>query len=206
MTNAEFSRQKKLERKRQKRKEKKRKASMMDSGLMTISPAKASEAPVYECIVPDSTFEVGIGNLMFSRSLGGGRLAVSVFLVDIYCLGVKDALYTISAEPQYAHQLSRMDDVGLQRVDPCCFRKLVEGAVAYASDLGFEPHRDYARAKRIFGDVDAAGCPESFQYGDRGKPHYVRGPSESESDAKRIIEQLRRRVGEGNYHFTVQLG
>lgn len=207
MTNLEFRRQKQLEQKRRKRKEKRRKAIATDSGLLVMSPAMASEAPVYECVVPESAFEVGIGNLMFSRSLADGRLAVSVFLLDMYCLGVKDALYSISGETQYAYQLRKMDtEGGFKRLDPCCFRKLVEGAVTYASDLGFEPHRDYARVRQIFGNVDAAACSESFQYGDHGKPHYVRGPNENQAEVKRIIEQLRRRVGDGNYDYTLVAG
>lgn len=43
--------------------------------------------------------------------------------------------------------------------------------------------------------MGAAACSESFQYGDHGKPHYVRGPNESKVGVKRVIEQLRRRVG-----------
>lgn len=200
-------RQKQLEQKRRKRKEKRLKASATDAGLTSTSPAIAAKAPVYECVVPDSTFEIGIGNLLFSRSLGGGRLAVSTFLVDAYCLGIKNALYSINSEVQYAHYLSEMgSDATLRRIDPCCFRKLIEGAITYARDLGFEPHHDYARVSRIFGDVDGAECAETFQYGEQGKPHYIRGPNENQADVRRIIERLRHRVGDGNFNFTLMPG
>ena len=47
---------------------------------------------------------------------------------------------------------------GHEQQHPAYARKLVEGAMADARDLGFDPHVDYRIAKAIFGDVDAAAC------------------------------------------------
>ena len=88
-------------------------------------------------------------------------------------------------------------------MEPACFRKLVEGGVAYAQDLGFSPHEDYAEARQIFGDVQSAACPTRFEYGHDGKPLYVSGPHETATQVQSILNQLERRLGTGNFDYLV---
>lgn len=80
---------------------------------------------------------------------------------------------------------------------------LVEGAVAYARDLGFDPHVDYRIAKAIFGDVDAAAWPVKFAFGQDDKPFYVSGPHDSLSMQRRIVTQLERRCGTDGFHYMI---
>jgi hypothetical protein len=43
-------------------------------------------------------------------------------------------------------------------------------------------------------------------YGHEGKPLYISGPHETGQERCRIVEQLRRRCGEGNFHYLVGVG
>jgi hypothetical protein len=88
-------------------------------------------------------------------------------------------------------------------MDPACFRKLVEGGVAYAQDLGFSPHADYAVASQIFGDVASADCSTRFEYGREGKPFYISSPHETATQVEDILDQLERRLGPDNFHYLV---
>jgi len=97
------------------------------------------------------------------------------------------------------------DQGRLASVRPTCLRKLVEGAVAYATDLGFPPHADFRNARGIFGDVDSGACPTRSDFGKDGKPFYFRGPGETQWQALRIVQQLHRRCGPGNYHYLIAL-
>jgi hypothetical protein len=166
--------------------------------------ALALSSPIHECLVPDTLFEQGMGNLFFSRRMPDGRIALGMFLLDIFCLGVKDAGFRIVEKYEYDGRIrNSFGPEKLQPIDPTCFRKLVEGGVAYASELGFKPHADYAEACQIFGDVQAAECTKQFEYGREGKPLYISGPFEKPARAKAIVEQLRRCKGEGNYHYVM---
>jgi hypothetical protein len=166
--------------------------------------ATAANAPIHEALVPAKLFELGMGNLVFSRSLPDGRIALAAFLLDVFCLGVKNAFVAIVTRDEYAQRLSSWSTVeSLQPMDPACFRKLVEGGVAYAHDLGFNPHADYAVASQIFGDVQGAACPTRFEYGHDGKPFYISGPHETATQVRTIVEQLERRLGPGNFHYLV---
>ena len=91
----------------------------------------------------------------------------------------------------------------LQPMEPEAFRKLVEEGVAYARDLGFSPHNDYAEARRIFGDLNTADCQGHFEYGRDGKPFYISGPHETPAQARKVVEQLEQRLGPGNFDFLV---
>jgi len=91
----------------------------------------------------------------------------------------------------------------LQQIDPAGFRKLVEGGVVYARELGLNPSPDYVVVHKIFGDVEAAACPSHFQYGHAGKPFYISGPHETPTQVRTIVDQLQRRLGSANFEYLV---
>ena len=175
-----------------------------EAGATAPQIATAANSAIHEALVPAKLFELGMGNLVFSRSLPDGRIALGAFLLDVFCLGVKNAFFAIVARDEYAKRLSSWSAAeSLQPMQPACFRKLVEGGVAYAHDLGFNPHVDYALARQIFGDVQATACPTHFEYGHDGKPFYISGPHETATQVRTIVEQLQRRLGPGNFDFLV---
>ncbi|HWZ43458.1 MAG TPA: hypothetical protein VNW97_08265 [Candidatus Saccharimonadales bacterium] len=199
---AETRYQKYLARKRQKQAMKPPKSQVTLS--MALQMAQAASAPILECLVPVNLFETGIGNLVFARSLPDGRIALGVFLLDVFCLGIKNAFFSMVTRDEYDRRLrQRLVDEDLQRVEPACLRKLVEGGVVYARELGFTPHADYAMAHQIFGDVDSAMCTSYFNYGHEGKPLYISGPNETAAQVKAIVDHLHRRLGPGNFDYMV---
>ena len=166
--------------------------------------------PIYECLVPEELFEIGLGNVIVARKAPYGKIALSPFVVDVFCLGVKNAFFNVSDEDDYEEDIKvrlieSHSGQGFVNIHPSCARKLIEGAVAYAEELGFRPHSDYRNAKGIFGDIDPGACPENYIYGKGGKPFYLRGPNESPSMTKRIINQLHKKCGKDGYHYMVEL-
>jgi hypothetical protein len=191
--------QKYLDRKRQKHGN-----TRTEAGATPAQTTAAASSPIHESLVPAQLFEKGIGNLVFSRLLPDGRIAMGAFLLDTFCLGVKNAFVAIVSRAEYALRRSRWTTAEtLQPIAPACFRNLVEGGVAYAKDLGFSPHEDYAVARLIFGDVQATDCSQRFEYGREGKPFYVSGPHETPDQVQAIIDQLDRRVGKDNFYYLV---
>jgi hypothetical protein len=125
------------------------------------------------------------------------------YLVDTYCLGVKDAL---GPRPMGRRGLRRFvdrffDGFGRPPVEAPVdlAQHLVLGAVAYARGLGFEPHRDFLPAAGHLGEL--AG-PSDIGFGRDGKPEYVQGPYD---DADRILRTLEANVGRDKFRFTLQV-
>jgi hypothetical protein len=199
-------RQKKLEKKASRRKAVKASARAAQPGGKWPTAAYArvvGEFPVHECLVPEGLFELGIGSVFFSRQLPEGIMGVSIFLVDVYCLGVKNALFEVIPDYEYGNLVERFrGNEVFEKADPACARKLVEGAEAYARGLGLEPHPDYELAKKVFGDIDVGLCPVDFTFGDNGMPHFLSGPNDSPAKCARILETLTERLGREGFKWN----
>jgi hypothetical protein len=209
MGGTENKRQKKLAQRKSKRKKallhKKKVGELPGSAAAEKLFLHSVNEPLFECVATAEMFEVGIGNVLISRRRSDdGRIAVSVFLVDLLCLGVKNAMFDILSPLTYEATLTGLELLGdLMEVPPECARKLVEGAVAYAEDLGFSPQHDYRIAYQIFGDIDKTECETSFEFGLDGKPMYFSGPNDSPGDIQRILNQLEKRCGPDGFDFTI---
>jgi hypothetical protein len=205
-------RQKKLAKMKAKRRAKlaAQRRVQQETGLSTAASLQlelAVRAPIHECLVPENLFEMGIGNLVVSRRLGSGDLAASVFLVDVFCLGVKDAFFRVISRDEYEDFIDQASQHGpMNFMEPSCIRKLIEGAIAYARDLGFNPHKDYQLAKKMLEGIDAQACSMTFEFGKDGKPFFMSGPNETPARSRQIIETLTKRCGPDGFHYMVGLG
>ncbi|MEI8386345.1 MAG: hypothetical protein WCG76_01995 [Verrucomicrobiota bacterium] len=161
-----------------------------------------------ETYCDDSIFETGIGQVVVCRYKSGGRVETGSFLVDVYCLGVKDAFFRTFDEGEFREDcLARYFPDGLPAPKPASWgRKLVEEAARYAASLGFSPHPDYKKGARVFGGVDASECDEEFVFGNEGKPLYVQGPYDGGAKADRILATLRAKLGDDGFHYIIPLG
>ncbi|MBF0471957.1 MAG: hypothetical protein HQL48_11375 [Gammaproteobacteria bacterium] len=184
--------QKKTERKKQKRKMAKPLTRLSQQGPSAHSYARY---PLHECLVPPDLFDNGIGVIVISRSLPDDAIAAAVFLVDTYCLGVKNAYFTLLDREYYDGGFKEelydgYADGEFQRTHPSCAMKIIEGAKAYAAEYGFQPHKDYHKAIPLLKGIDPAACPVKYDFGHKGKPFYIQGPHESDSDTRRIMKRI----------------
>jgi hypothetical protein len=207
MARNEKKRQQRLAKKKKKRSLRKK---AINSALNVSTNASSySKHPIHECLIPSNIFESGLGNIVATRRLSDGSIAVSAFIVDVQCLGVKNALFHVMSEHEYENNfkanMPNHHEENIKNVDPACAKKIITGAIAYAKKLGFSPHSDYYKSIGIFGDIDSNACPEKYEYGKGGKPFYMRGPNESIPQANKIVEKLEKKCGEGNYDYIIMV-
>jgi hypothetical protein len=151
-------------------------------------------------------FDSGCGYLVVSRFKADGRVESGFFLLDVFCLGVKDAgFHCFNSIADYRESLldrlfPNEDPV---RMTPAAARKLTEDAISYAMGLGFSPGDDYKKASRVFGGITTADCNEQFIFGKDDKPLYIQGPSDSPARVERILRALEARCGEDGYQYIV---
>ncbi len=182
-------RQKKLARKKSKRKTKIAAVRSAGSSALVSLVEAALQGPVERCLMPVNLLEMGIGSVFLSRRATDGSLVTAAFLVDTYCLGVKNSfLMTISAA-ELDERLATQPQAYVA-VSPACARKLLGGAVDFARGLGISPHKDYAKLARLFGDTDPDECDTTFEYGRDGQPLLIPGPNDGPALIRRITRAL----------------
>jgi hypothetical protein len=134
------------------------------------------------------------------------RLLVGSYLVDYWCLGVKDVMPPRKMGTN-EHQLllnfceERFDepfvDITLEQA-----QSIVYGAVDYARSLGFEPHKDF----NIKAQIHLGLRPETLipiEFGNDGKPFFVSGPYDN---VDKVMKTLEASVGAGNFHYMAAIG
>ncbi|MCP4398298.1 MAG: hypothetical protein GY801_13500 [bacterium] len=191
------------------RKAQHKKQIMTQGGGVPHSLRGALHAPVYECWEPVELFghTQGIGTVVITRKTEHHQILMGTFLVDVFCLGIKNALIKLLSEPEYNDFIQGVQmQEQLRQISPERARKLVEEAEAYALDLGFKAHRDYQKAKKIFGDIDPEACPDTFEFGRDGKPLYFAGPYDNRKMQERIMRTLTDKLGPDGFHFVLPPG
>lgn len=128
------------------------------------------------------------------------QVTVAGYLVDTYCLGVKDALGPISLDPMQVKAwrtefFAAFDSIALE-VPIELARQLVWGGVHFAEGLGQSPHRDFELVRDHLGPLEE---PVAIGFGRHGVPFFVAGPYD---DVDRVMASLDAAVGEGNHRFV----
>ncbi len=197
-------RQKKVERRKANAKSK---HESRDQKIAAYIVNAISSAPFLHCCLSSVIWEQGMGQVLFSRLLPNRQVVVATFLLDMFCLGVKDAMFVMMERLDYYDRVyGRLQEhYKIETLDPTCARKLVEGGVEYARKLGIPPHTDYTKAKTIFGDVDSTTCTRNFEYGKDGKPYFASGPFDTKARCIQIINALTARCGVGGFQTLITL-
>ncbi|MDX3613054.1 hypothetical protein [Streptomyces europaeiscabiei] len=144
----------------------------------------------------------GFAQILIARQERASRVTLCGFLVDVYCLGVKD---TVGPQVMgggsldaFVHDYYRAFDQPPLRIGLEQAQSIVHGGVAYARALGFEPAPDFAQAAVHLGEPGPAAPRIGF--GRQGRPFYINGPRD---DAQKIVRTLERTCGAGNYLYVL---
>ena len=203
MAKNERRRQQSLARKAAKRKRSGTRQSLPSTGRGALR--EASHWPLYECLISRSWQEPGeLTQILVARSSPVGGIAVAGFLVDLGCLGVKDALFHLFFTTGEYEEFRR-SYTGRQpmiKTDLDLAAKVIQEGIAYADRLGFKPNRDYRDAATLLAGANPEACSTPIPLGMDGKPFFISGPYDN---VPRIMAQLDKAVGPGNADFIVGL-
>jgi hypothetical protein len=188
--------------------------------------ARGELPPIYECLMtgefPQERFlaegehlpaklkeerraSSGLAIVVVTRKERPGKLLLYSYLVDYYCLGVKDAMGPkYISEKEYPRISSKLYDAFIEDPQIISLEKaqaIVLSSLAYANSIGLSPHADFTEAALDhLGDWDQQ---LTIRCGDAdGKPSFVAGPYDSSG---KIMEILDRTVGRDNYHYLAPL-
>jgi len=180
--------------------------------VQMLSPANyirqnARNLPIFECRVNKDWKESGLANITVARKHTNGNITMGMYLVDLKLLGVKDAFYKFNISESEYHDF--IQDIKAQLDTDTAPYKLVHNiifaGIEFADDYGFKPHKDFTSVAQFILKEDNDDVElMDIDCGEDDKPVYVRGPLDSQMQANKIIAQLEREAGPGNYEIVWQ--
>ncbi len=171
-----------------------------------LKSGKARNLPIYECRLNPDWRETGLATVVVARSHAGGSITWATYLIDVFCVGLKQTHYQFNVEiDEYEEMLEQISEMQeLEIADYTLVHNVVYGGIAYAEDLDISPlDKDWAVSQYVLAaDTDEVELLD-LEFGKDGMPFYNSGPYDN---VKQIIQKLDTAVGPGNYHYLSHVG
>lgn len=160
--------------------------------------------PVYECKIIKNWKEVGISPVIVSRKLTKDLYVFISYLIDFWCLGLKDTIIKFGITQKDLSQIyNRYDDCGLETISYQDARSLILGAIDFAKIIEIAPHSSWDGMFSSFVEAHLA-YEKKFSFGQEGKHHYVFSPNDNELyNVQEIMEKVSKAEGHVILHLSV---
>ena len=169
----------------------------------------AREYPLLGCWIMSGWEEKGITPVVVARQQDPNKVIFAVCLVDLYCLGVKDAyaktdISLVKFQRELAHMCA-------DAPEPCLVElahEVIYGGLEYAQRYGFQPARDFTGqlCDQVLDPPEAHARTNQVKFGKDGRPFFVSGPYDDERRINSVVATLMRTAGEGNFDYLVNFG
>jgi len=169
---------------------------------------RACNLPIFKCLVNEGWEEDGLAQLTISRRHINGNITYCSYLVDLKCLGIKDTFYDFNIPEEHFEQVvdKMTQGYALVEIEYALAHNIIHAGWEFGEEIGFKPYKDFLSITRYMLEEDSDAIPLiKIDCGDiDGKPLFVQGPFENDAEVSRILAQLEKHVGEGNYRFIMQ--
>jgi hypothetical protein len=182
---------------------------MHQPGVNTVSPdiiRQARSFPLLECWITGNweTSKIGLIEVLVAREQPDGNICYGFYLIDNFCLGLKNTLARTSLPPaRYQKDVeSKFRGTPPVKCSPELAHQMIYGAMDYAAKYGFSPQKDFELTQYLLAPRGELAEPYKLTFGQDGKPMFVAGPYD---DAKAIIKQLEQTAGPGNFNYLAPM-
>jgi hypothetical protein len=208
------------ERKRQKalmkQRSKQKVASQHKSHLQALTPSspqaiirRARTFPLYECLISDNwnkKDDMGLILILLARQQPGGDICFGTYLIDTYLLGLKNTFAEAGFSRSRYQSEVRNKIFREQKPVQCPIElahQMIYQSIEYAEQFGFEPQKDFNVSQYLLAPRGEYEEPYDLTFGKDGKPFFIAGPHDN---VARIMRQLDKTAGPGNYHYITPIG
>ena len=185
-----------------------RQASTLLSPQAIIRHARAF--PFLECWISANwqKDDLGLVEIPLARQQPDGDICFGVYLIDTFCLGLKNTFANAGFSPGRYQSEVRNNDKVFRAGKPveCTIElahQMIYQSIEYAEQFGFEPEKDFALSQYLLAPRGELEEPYHLTFGKDGKPFFIAGPHDN---VARIMRQLEKTAGPGNYHFLAPIG
>lgn len=147
-------------------------------------------------------------NLVVSRKHINGNLTYAAFLVDLYCLGVKDTTFAFNRSVlEYDEMITsyNQEDFRLKRIDYKLAHNIIFAGYDFATEIGLPSHPDFNKTTRFILEEDDEKIELiEVACGMNGIPTLIMGP-DNEAECKRTMVKLNFTIGESGYRVINEI-
>lgn len=186
---------------------KKRKFKKQSKKNQFLSPekyikTKGRQLKIAEAYITKGWEDAGITNVCVVREHPKGSKTIALLMVDLFCLGVKDASFIFNVdEVEYEEFIER---IKMAKAIPCEYElahNIVFGAIDFANQYGLSPVKEWNTVQYLF-EKDDENIPYiEIEFGLEGKPNYVAGPYDDVTFQNKVLRHLEKTAGVGNFSY-----
>ncbi|MCX6268059.1 MAG: hypothetical protein NTW16_11970 [Bacteroidetes bacterium] len=168
---------------------------------------RARTLHIGNCYINHDWRETGFAMIIVSRYHINGNITHASFMVDLYCLGVKEAFWCFNQDPldfdRFVEKVRSEGEYSLRFAiaEYRLVHNIIYGAVEFAGEYGFPPHKSFELAKHILEEDDEHVKLIEIEFGYKGKPLYISGPDKPAPEQNRVLAHLDRTIGRDNFYF-----
>jgi len=168
---------------------------------------RARSFPLVECLISAEwqKDEPGLVQIVVSREQPDGDICFGVYLVDKYCLGLKNT-FARAGFSRARYESEVRDGIFHEMASAECPLELacqmIYASIEYAAQFGFEPEKEFALSQYLLPPRGELEEPYKLTFGKDGKPFFIAGPRDN---AQQIVRQLEKTAGLGNFHYVMPL-
>jgi hypothetical protein len=170
---------------------------------------KAREFPIVECHISRAwkkQGEEGLVQVVIARKQPDGAVVVGTYLLDVYCLGLKDTFADAGVRMSVFRErilAGLHHQTPMEKCPPELAHQIIYQAIDYAAKFGFRPQKDWKFSQFVLEKRGTFKENYDLKFGKDGKPFFIQGPYDN---AKAIIDRLERTAGSGNYDYVAMVG
>ncbi len=174
-----------------------------------MSPEKyiktqARKLPIHQCLINTGWKTTGMCSILVTRQHSNGNFTSGIYLVDIFCLGVKEAECTFNETPnQYKDFKDKYfpEDI-FEEIDYTLAHNIIYAGIEFAEDYGFHPCKEFGlRGQYILEeDTDDIELIE-IECGKNNMP-YVINADENREEATKVHDHLVKTVGVDGFLYS----
>ncbi len=179
-----------------------------------LSPEKyirtrARTLSIGTCYINSNWRESGLALVFVNRRHINAHVTHAAYVVDLYCLGLKESFWTFNQDPldfkDFMEQQQKENPQGVRliKTEYGLVHNIIYGAIEYAGELGFLPHKSFDTTKYVLEEDDDHVEFIKLTFGYKGKPLYISSPGQP-AERNRVLAQLEKNPGRGKYEYITE--
>lgn len=165
---------------------------------------RARLLPIYKCYKGETIGDSREMSMMVIRKHAGGTYTLAAFMLDRWCLGVKDAIWQFNIPEDEMRNLVNHFATHIEQwteIEYVEAHNWVYGALDWATNAGISPCKDFALARYILAEDDDNVELQEYEFGYNGEYCLM---AKNHKEADKYIPTLAKTLGVGNYKVIIR--